>query len=116
MNLANQNVDLENGAYGGVDVKLPHDSDDEVLGFIRENPPVLEAKQKTDKKITILSPDDHDNFGKYKIPGVKRSKLELDENSADRSIKRIKSKRILKNCEKNGEIQPNIMMNLMNII
>lgn len=46
--------------------------------------------------LSILSPDDYDDFGEYHGPGVKRSKLEMDENNRHESLNRIKSRKVKK--------------------
>lgn len=98
------------------DDQLSHDSDDGAYGqtnSIRESPSEYELSEDNDDdddddgggggddtKYRIVSPDDYDDFGEYKNPGVKRSKHELIEHDVDRSIKRMKSKKLIKELRK----------------
>lgn len=106
MNLAKEDENLIDLA----DDQLSHGSDDGAYGHIdsvKENSPEYELSEDgddddhhNDVKLRIVSPDDYDDFGEYKSPGVKRSKHELVEHDADRSIKRMKSKKLMKNLRK----------------
>lgn len=89
-------------------IDFEYDSDDSAHGFDANVQPLarsfspLQNKQQSIHLVTepnetsdddermVISPDDYDDFGEYQFPGVKRSKLQLDQENIDKSLRRIK--------------------------
>lgn len=54
----------------------------------------LQRKHDKAKNMSVVSPDDYDDFGLYRGPGVKRSKMEMDDRFIQKAIRRLKTRKL----------------------
>lgn len=55
----------------------------------------LQRKHDKARNLAVVSPDDYDDFGLYRGPGVKRSKMEMDERFIKKAMTRLKSQKLI---------------------
>lgn len=67
----------------------------------RDRQQIYENSKKL--SLSVVSPDDYNEFGEYMGPGVKRSKLELNKHFLDTTIKRMKSQNLFKDLNLNAD-------------
>lgn len=114
----NTDYNSDDGAVGGIgtsSLELPNKSntksrkitdvtteDDGNISDGKRNKRLLKNRERQQihenaKKLSlsVVSPDDYDDFGEYRGPGVKRSKIELHEQSINSTMKRLKSQQLL---------------------
>lgn len=131
----------DDGAYGGIDTNQTErsssvrgtkrnvvdimtdddDDDDNDSGYSttmnkRKKPEIRSNEHKNEKKFSIVSPDDYNYLGNYDGPGIKRSKVELEQQSIENTIKQIKYRKLLnelKSTELNDREQQNLGENFI---
>lgn len=100
MDSIEQEYNSDDGAYGFEADIEPLDKSVSPVQNQQQRIHQLDEPTETNDEKMIVSPDDYDEFGEYQFPGVKRSKLQLSHESIDKSLRRIKSREILKDLRK----------------
>lgn len=115
----------DDGAYGGIDpdqetTPIAHSSQrylDDIMNSNYDDSKTSKKsslKGKHKGKLTEFSPEDYDYFGDYIGPGLKRSKLELNDESVNKStIRRVKSRKLLKDLNRTSKDDCKIKENVL---